>query len=174
MADEQTRALLRALQESMNETFDRLCTLAEGDLDAPTTHPCGHGRDGVESFWHIVANDIDHEKIHAGSILNTRHDLRLMQTPPQRMLAEWLVERAALIGTLIGLRDEDLDLRLNADEWSVREHIAHTIFWQRDSVTQALRDLAGGPPWSADPALDYTLPAPDAAAASGDAAEAAG
>ena len=162
MAGQGTRALIRALQTSMNETFDQLCALTDNDLDAASSHPCGHGRDGVESVWHLIANDIDHEQIHAASILSIRHDLRLMRTQRQRLLAEWLAERAALIGALIGLQDEDLDRRTQDGEWSIREQVAHTIFWQRDSVAQALRDIAGGPAWQPDPALDYSQPAPDA------------
>lgn len=173
MADQGTRALIRALQDAMNAAFDQLYALAERDLDVATSHPCGHGRDGAESVWHLIANDIDHEKIHAASILSDRHDLRLMQTQPQRLLAEWLTERAALIGALIGLQDDDLDRRVRDGAWSFREQVQHAIFWQRDGLGQMLRDLAGGPAWTADPALDYTLPAPDAATASGNAADAA-
>jgi hypothetical protein len=83
-----------------------------------------------------------------------------MQTQPQRLLAEWLKERAALIGTLIGLEDGQLDLRLREGEWSFREMVEHTIYWEQDSVAAGLNDLAGEPPWHADPALRYGGPVP--------------
>jgi len=156
----ETRRLIRELQQAMNATLDRLYDLAEADLDAACSHPCGHGPGGTTSIWHLLANDIDHEKMHAAGILNARHDLRLMQTQPQRMLAEWLKERAALIGTLIGLEDDQLDLRLHESEWSFREMVEHTIFWEQDSIAAGLNDLAGAPPWHADPALRYGGPVP--------------
>lgn len=159
MASE-TRRLIRALQEAMNATLDRLYALAEDDLTAPCSHPCGKGPEGTTSIWHLLANDIDHEKLHAAGVLNARHDLRLMQTQPQRLLAEWLKERAALIGTLIGLGDDQLDLRLREGEWSFREMVEHTIFWELDSVATGLNDLAGEPPWHADTALQYGGPVP--------------
>lgn len=160
MANEQTRALIRALQQSMNETLDRLYELAGGNLEQACSHPCGAGPNSTTSIWHLLANDIDHEKMHAAAILSARHDLRLMQTQPQRLLAEWLKERAALAGALIGLDDADLDRRTKDGEWSFRETVEHTIFWQRDSIAAGLRDVAGGPPWQSDQALDYSLPAP--------------
>ncbi|HLZ69880.1 MAG TPA: DinB family protein [Dehalococcoidia bacterium] len=159
MASE-TRRLIRELQQAMNATLDRLYDLAESDLDAACSHPCGKGPGGTTSIWHLLANDIDHEKLHAAGILNARHDLRLMQTGPQRMLAEWLKERAALIGALIGLEDDQLDLRRREGEWSFREMVEHTIFWEQDSVAAGLNDIAGGAPWQTDPALRYGGPVP--------------
>src|SRR5581483_6204634 len=142
MASE-TRRLIRELQQAMNAPLDRLYALTEDDLAAPCSHPCGKGPNGATSIWHLLANDIDHEKLHAAGILNARHDLRLMQTQPQRLLAEWLKERAALIGTLIGLEDDQLDLRLREGEWSFREMVEHAIFWEEDSIATGVNDLAG-------------------------------
>ncbi|HEY7296174.1 MAG TPA: DinB family protein [Dehalococcoidia bacterium] len=159
MASE-TRRLIRELQQAMNATLDRLYELSESDLEHACTHPCGKGPGGTTSIWHLLANDIDHEKLHAAGILNARHDLRLMQTGPQRLLAEWLKERAALIGALIGLEDDQLDLRLREGEWSFREMVEHTIYWEQDSIAAGLRDLAGEEPWRADPELRYGGPVP--------------
>jgi len=156
----ETRRLIRELQESMNRTLDRLYELAEDSLEQPCSHPCGHGADGTTSIWHLLANDIDHEKMHAAGILNARHDLRLMQTQTQRLLGEWLKERAALIGALVGLNDADLDVRLREGEWSFREMVEHVLYWEDDSIAAGLHDLAGGERWRADPALDFTAPVP--------------
>lgn len=159
MASE-TRRLIRELQQAMNETLDRLYELGEPELDAACTHPCGHGPGNASSIWHLLANDIDHEKMHAAQILSNRHDLRLMQTQPQRLLAEWLKERAALIGALIGLPDEALDRRTRENEWSFREVVEHTIYWERDSIATGLNDVAGGAPWLPDPGLQFGGPVP--------------
>jgi len=165
---EETRRLIRELQQAMNATLDRLYDLADADLDRACSHPCGKGRGEATSIWHLLANDIDHEKLHAAGVLNARHDLRLMQSGPERLLAEWLKERAALIGALIGLEDAELDLRLREGEWSFREMIEHVIYWEQDSIAAGLRDLAGATPWQPDPALDYGGPIPAVSAAAAD------
>lgn len=155
-----TRALIRALQDAINETLDALADLADDQLDAACSHPCGRGPDGGRSVWHLIANDIDHEKMHAGQILSLRHDLGVMQTQTARLLGEWIKERAALIGALIGLPEDALDRRTKPDEWSIREVVEHTLFWERDSLAATLRDLAGGDAWRPDPALAYGGPVP--------------
>src|SRR5262249_32293699 len=54
---------------------------------------CAQGKD----LWTLITNDIDHEKIHAGQILEGRYESRITASPMQRLIAEWLVERARLI-----------------------------------------------------------------------------
>jgi hypothetical protein len=157
---EGTRDLIRRLQASINETFDRLLMLGEGDLQHACSHPCGRGPAGVTSVWHLLANDIDHDRMHAAGILNARHDLRLMQTQPERLLAEWIAARAALAGSLVGLPDDALDLRLEQGEWSFREMVEHVLFWENDSIAAGLQDVRTGERWQADPGLQYGGPVP--------------
>jgi len=159
---EGTRALIRALQESINATLDRLADLTDEQLDHTCSHPCGRGPSGTRSIWHLLANDIDHETIHTGQVLNLRHDLGVMQTQNARLLGEWVAKRAALVGALIGLSDDDLDRRPADAEWSIRDVVAHTLYWEEDSLAAGLSDLAGGAPWRADPAVTYGGPVPRA------------
>jgi uncharacterized damage-inducible protein DinB len=156
----ETRALIRALQDAINETLDALSGLSDEQLAAACSHPCGHGPGKTASIWHLLANNIDHERMHAGQVLSLRHDLRVMQTQPARLLGEWLRERAALIGALVGLPDDALDRRPKPEEWSIREVVEHTLYWERDSLAAGLRDLAGGERWCADPELEYGSPVP--------------
>lgn len=158
----ETRALIQTLQAAINETLDQLSALSDEQLDVACSHPCGHGPGEAASIWHLLANDIDHEKMHAGQILSLRHDLRAMQTPAARLLGEWLKERAALIGALVGLDDATLDQRPSPGEWSIREAVQHVLYWERDSLTAGLRDLAGGESWRSDPNLRYGGPVPSA------------
>ena len=51
-----------------------------------------------------------------------------------RLLAEWLRERAALVSALVGLSDEALDMKPDEDQWSIRETIEHTLYWERNST----------------------------------------
>lgn len=142
----ETRELIQSLQAAMNEALDQLSALNDEQLACACSHPCGHGPADAASIWHLLANGVDHETMHAGQVLSLRHDLRLMQTPVARLLGEWVKERAALVGALIGLEDEDLDRRPAEREWSIREAVEHVLYWQRDSLAAGLRDLAGGGP----------------------------
>ena len=159
MGDE-TRAMIRALQEAINETLDALAGLTDEQLAAACSHACGRGPGDATSVWHLLANQIDHEKMHTGQVLSLRHDLRVMQTQTARLVAEWLRERAALIGALVGLPDEALDRRPNPNEWSIREVVQHTLYWERDALTATLRELADGTRWRPDPNLVYGGPVP--------------
>jgi uncharacterized damage-inducible protein DinB len=156
----ETRELIRRLQDGMNETLDALAALTDEQLGETCSHPCGHGPGETTSIWHLLANDIDHERMHSGQVLSIRHDLREMQTPVARLLSEWVRERAAVIGALIDLPDEALDRRPTPGEWSIRDVVEHTLFWERDSLAAGLRDLAGGERWRPDPALEYGGPVP--------------
>ena len=158
--DDDVRSLIRMLQVALNETLDALAELADEQLDAACTHPCGRGPEQAGSIRRLLTNDIDHERMHAGQVLGLRHDLGVMQSQTARLLGEWLRERAALIATLVGLPDEALDRRPKPDEWSIREVVEHTLYWERDSLSATLRDLAGGEPWRPDPDVQYGGPVP--------------
>jgi hypothetical protein len=155
-----TRALIGRLQDSINRTLDALAGLSDADLDAACSHGCARGPGGTSSIYHLLANDIDHETMHAGQILSLRHDLGEMQSPVARLLGEWLTKRAALAGALVGLADEALDRRLKPGEWTIREVVEHTLYWESDSIQAGLRELASGERWHAGPDLDYGGPVP--------------
>ena len=71
---------IRELMEQTMTTMDALLEASDRELAAPSSHSCAQGKD----VWTLITNDIDHEKIHT---------------------AQWLAERARLIGSLIGLTD---------------------------------------------------------------------
>ena len=156
----ETRRLIRALQEAMNETLDALAALGDEQLAAACSHPCARESAEAGSIWRLLANDIDHERMHAGQVLSLRHDLRVPQTPTARLLGEWVRERAALIDALVGLPDEALDRRTQPEEWSIREVVEHTLYWERDSISAGLQELGSGEPWRPDPEVEYGGPVP--------------
>src|SRR6266511_3915660 len=96
------RQTIRDLTESTLITLDALVELADAELLEPSSHVCAQGKD----VWTLITNDIDHEKIHVGQILEGRYEARITQSQMQRLVAEWLMERARLIGSLVGLSDE--------------------------------------------------------------------
>jgi uncharacterized damage-inducible protein DinB len=156
----ETDRMIERLRESMDRTLTELAELGTPDLYAGCSHPCARGAGDEQSVRRLVVNGIEHERMHAGQILGLRHDLGVHQDETARLLAEWLRERAALIGALIELPDEALDRRTAPDGWTIREVVEHTLYWERDSVGAGLHELATGERWRPDAGLDYGAPVP--------------
>ena len=66
------RETIRELNRSVQETLETLLSLADAELERPSDHVCAQGRD----VWTLITNDIDHEKIHVGQILEGRIEFR--------------------------------------------------------------------------------------------------
>lgn len=127
------------LLESMHATLSKLSDMPDELLDAKSEHPCSMGG----TVRDLLMHNIDHERMHTGSILTARYELKCLQNSKageaSRMLAEWFRERAALIGALMGLSDEALDVPWRDGKYSIREHALHTIFWEQDSVDSIVK-----------------------------------
>ena len=95
------RGAVRKLLKQTMVTIDTLLAASHDELTMPSSHACAQGKD----LWTLITNDIDHEKIHIGQVLEGRYEARITQTPMQRLIAEWLEARARLIGSFIGLTD---------------------------------------------------------------------
>ncbi len=136
---------IRELTESTLTTLTTLVSLADRELDEPSSHVCAQGKD----VWTLLTNDIDHEKIHAGQILEARYEARITQTQMQRLIAEWLMERVRLIGALVGLTDEQLNAETVPGGWTYRAVAKHALMVEQDSLKNlaeaiARRDAEGG------------------------------
>ncbi len=136
---------IRELATSTLATLETLVVLADEELRQPSSHVCAQGKD----VWTLITNDIDHEKIHVGQILEARYEARITQSQMQRLIAEWLMERARLIGSLVGLTDEQLNLETAPGGWTYRAVAKHTLVVEQDSLTNlteaiARRDVEGG------------------------------
>src|SRR4029434_7364699 len=88
------RGAIRELMEQTMTTMDALVEASDRELSMPSSHACAQGKD----VWTLLANDIDHEKIHTGQILEARYESRITASPMQRLIAEWLEERAGVLG----------------------------------------------------------------------------
>jgi len=127
----QADQLAEMLFSSLRETIAVLAHLSDAEVDDPSDHPCAMGG----SVRDLLNHNIDHELMHAGQIYSLRYGLRKMQKGQvDRLVAETIVARARLIASLIGLDDADLDSRAPDDDWSVREVIEHTLYWERHSI----------------------------------------
>ncbi len=132
--------LMRALTDRIDDSLQRLAEgLSDADLGEPCGHPCATGGD-VRS---LLTHNIDHERMHVGQVYNIRYEAKMMQNGAvARLLAEWLRDRAALISSLYGLSDADLDRTHAEGEYSIRQAVEHVLYWEKDSVDGLLAERA--------------------------------
>ncbi len=70
---ETVREAIRELMTQTMATIDTLLEVSDRELTIPSSHACAQGKD----LWTLITNDIDHEKIHTGQILEARYESRL-------------------------------------------------------------------------------------------------
>jgi len=127
----QTDELVQMLISSLSETLGVLSHLSDAELDDLSEHPCAMG--GTERD--LLTHNIDHEHMHAGQIYSMRYGMRKMQKGQvDRLMAETIRARADLIAALIGMDDLDLDMQVPDDDWTVRQIVEHTLYWERHSI----------------------------------------
>jgi hypothetical protein len=132
------RGAVRELLEQTMATMDALLGASEEELTQPSSHGCAQGKD----LWTLLTNDIDHEKIHTGQVLEGRYESRITASPMQRLLAEWLQERSRFIGSLVGLTDEQFNAETAPGEWTYRVVAKHVLMLEQDSLRTIAADRA--------------------------------
>jgi len=133
----QTDELVQMLVSSLSETLGVLSHLSDAELDDLSEHPCAMG--GTERD--LLTHNIDHEQMHAGHIYSMRYAMRKMQKGQvDRLMAETIRARANLIAALVGMDDLDLDQQVPDDDWTVRQIIEHTLYWERHSIDDLAND----------------------------------
>jgi hypothetical protein len=132
------RGAIRELMEQTMATMDALLEASDRELTMPSSHACAQGK----NLWTLITNDIDHEKIHTGQILEARYESRITASPMQRLVAEWLAERARLMGSLIGLTDEQFNTETAPSEWTYRVVAKHVLALEQDSLKTLAADRA--------------------------------
>ena len=133
------REAIRELMTQTMTTIDALLEASDRELSEPSTHPCAQGKD----VWILVTNDIDHEKIHTGQVLEGRYEAGMTASPMERLAAEWLVERARFIASLIGLTDEQFNRETKPGEWTYRVVAKHVLALEQHSLATIADDRAG-------------------------------
>ena len=132
------RGAIRELLEQTMTTMDALLKASDRELTMPSSHVCAQRKD----VWTLIVNDIDHEKIHTGQILEARHNSQITASPMQRLVAEWLAERARLVGSLVGLTDEQFNSETAPNEWTYRVVAKHVLTLEQDSLNTITADRA--------------------------------
>jgi len=84
------REAARELLEQATAMMDALLAASDRELTMPSSHACAQGKD----VWTLITNDIDHEKIHTGQVLEGRYESKITASPMERLVAEWLTELA--------------------------------------------------------------------------------
>lgn len=138
------REAIRELMTQTMTTMEALLEASDRELTLPSSHACAQGKD----LWTLLTNDIDHEKIHTGQILEGRYESRITASRMQRLLAEWLEERVRLIGSLIGLTDEQFNSETAPGQWTYRIVAKHVLTLEQDSLRTIAADQAGRGPYS--------------------------
>jgi hypothetical protein len=133
------RGAIRELLEQTMATMDALLEASDRELTMPSSHGCAQGKDA----WTLITNDIDHEKIHTGQVLAARYESRITASAMERLVAEWLAERARFIGSLIGLTDEQFNSETAACEWTYRVVAKHVLTLEQDSLKTIAADRVG-------------------------------
>jgi len=132
------RGAIRELLEQTMTTIDALLAATDRELPMPSSHVCAQGKD----VWTLLTNDIDHEKIHTGQVLEGRYESRITASPMDRLIAEWLAERARFIGSLVGLTDEQFNRETAPGQWTYRVVAKHVLTLEQDSLRTIAADQA--------------------------------
>ena len=138
MNNPEVQERMHALQAQLERTLAILQNVQQTDLQLPDQHGCAVGN----TFGGLIAHNIEHDKMHIGQIATKRWELGVMQQDAaHRLIAELITPRAALIASLIGLPDTALDLRPEEGATTLREVIDHVLYWERDSMEHAAREV---------------------------------
>jgi hypothetical protein len=129
---------VRELLEQTMVTIDALLAASDRELPMASSHACAQGKD----LWTLITNAIDHEKIHTGQVLEGRYESRITASPMQRLIAEWLTERARFIGSLVGLTDEQFNSATAPGQWTYRVVAKHVLTLEQDSLKTMVADQA--------------------------------
>ena len=135
---ETVREAIRELLEQTMTTMAALLEASDRELAMPSSHACAQGK----NVWTLLTNDIDHEKIHTGQVLEGRYESRITASPVDRLVAEWLTERARFISSLLGLTDEQFNRETAPGQWTYRVVAKHLLMLERDSLKTIADDQA--------------------------------
>ena len=61
----------------------------------------------------------------------------------ERLVAEWLAERARFVGSLVGLTDEQFNSETAPGQWTYRGIAKHVLMLERNSLKTIADDQAG-------------------------------
>ncbi|MEE8422396.1 MAG: hypothetical protein V3S31_06425 [Dehalococcoidia bacterium] len=136
----ESQRLVRELLDSIAETVGQLQQLTDAHLD----HDCSHGCAMGGGVRRLLVHNAEHDRMHAGAVSSASYQGgALQESELARLLRDWLRQRVELVGQLLSAPDEVLELSANGDEWTVKKHVEHVLYWERDSIDTAMRETGG-------------------------------
>jgi uncharacterized damage-inducible protein DinB len=136
------RETVRELLECTRATIDALLALPTEELELPSSHVCAQEKD----LWALLTNDIDHEVIHAGQVLEARYEARDTASPMERLVGEWLRGRAQFISSFVGMSDEAFNTETAPGAWTYRAVASHVLRLEQHSLQTIAADIAARAP----------------------------
>jgi hypothetical protein len=138
LANTASTQLALELIDQLVRTVRFLASQSDNDLDTGIDHVCAM-RGGLRR---LLVHNIEHERMHAGAISGARLQAsRLQESELARLITDLIRNRAEVVGQLLVMDDSLLDAKAENDEWPVRKHIEHLLYWEKDSMAAASRDL---------------------------------
>ena len=90
----------------------------------------------------LLVHNAEHDRMHAGAVSTARYTAKQMQESPLSHLTRDLIfQRAELVGQLLHMDDSLLDAKAPNDEWSIREHVEHVLYWENNSMSQVASEM---------------------------------
>ena len=134
---ESTELALKLLRQ-LTDTVEQLAGLSDDDLLFPTKHGCAMNG-GLER---LLVHNAEHDRMHAGAVSTARYTAKQMQESNLAHLTRDLLHvRMELVGQLLNMNDLLLDAKGPSDEWSIREHVEHVLYWEDNSMTQVASEM---------------------------------
>ena len=134
---ESTQLAIKLLHQ-MTDTVEQLSGVTDDDLTFPTEHGCAMAG-GLER---LLVHNAEHDRMHTGAVSTARFTARQMQESPLAHLTRDLIfQRAELVGQLLHMDDSLLDAKAPNDDWSIREHVEHVLYWENNSMTQVASEM---------------------------------
>ncbi len=110
---------LDEIRRLRKETLGVLTEMNEVDFNIPTEMP------RWTEVRRVLLRFGDHMREHTNQINGLRVAIQRGPSMPQRILAESEVAWGLLLATMVGMTDQDLDVKPSDGGWSVREILDH-------------------------------------------------
>ena len=65
----------------------------------------------------------------------------MQESPLSHLTRDLIFQRAELVGQLLHMDDALLDAKAPNDEWSIREHVEHVLYWENNSMMQVASEM---------------------------------
>jgi hypothetical protein len=160
---DQIPALLNRIRENRRAIYADLLRYPDEHLDGS----CTLGFGAVPARW-TVLNFADHDEEHLIQLTDTLQNVPgWRRSRAQLLLGAAEATRGALLATLIGLGDDDLDVvpETPAGEWPLRQTLSHIIFVEhayRIDCVHAIEHFRAGSSFEELPDIDLPHNHPDA------------